>query len=327
MSILDHVVEVTGGARTAPPRPDNVVGGDAALFEGLGLDTGACARAGDVCVVAVPPLLAAIVEVGAGVSGSAEPAPATAAAASAVAAAAARLHCDDERCVVGHPAVAAAVRRAHGAAAPAILARGRAAFKTPGPRDSRALLNNVMIDGTLARWAAEFTRFYPYPFCMIDFAETNGPLARTSLVAVVEGRAPAPRLPDGTPLPTAAPNMAACVLNTDVSSGPGKHWVAVFFDARAEPWTIEYFNSVGRPPPRQVVRWMEQERAALAAAFGRAVETAAVTSVAHQRGDTECGLYALYFIRRRLVGTPAAFFAGDPIPDDAIAEFRRYVFV
>ena len=208
-------------------------------------------------------------------------------------------------------------------------------FKPAGPRDSRALLSNSNIDGVLRRWADEFPDFCPCPFAMADF-ETNGDAFATADPAQLrlDGEA------RGAPCRT-----FACVHNTDISSGPGIHWVAVFVDMRPEPagpgeWCVEYFNSAGRPPARPIIRWMERVRAQLVAARAQLsagkelpaaagkVETRAVTSVAHQKSQTECGPYALYYIRRRLEGAPADEFA-DPmrrVPDAAMEEFRRHLF-
>ena len=41
----------------------------------------------------------------------------------------------------------------------------------------------------------------------------------------------------------------AYVFNLDPSYKPGVHWVAVYIDRRGH---IEYFDSFGRPPPRQI---------------------------------------------------------------------------
>ena len=38
---------------------------------------------------------------------------------------------------------------------------------------------------------------------------------------------------------------SAFVINTDRASGPGEHWVAVWFDGRGK---VEYFDSFGLPP-------------------------------------------------------------------------------
>ncbi|MHB8736931.1 MAG: Ulp1 family isopeptidase, partial [Terriglobales bacterium] len=56
------------------------------------------------------------------------------------------------------------------------------------------------------------------------------------------------------------------------------------------------------------------------------VESVPVTSMPHQNLDTECGLYALYYIRRRLEGVPYTFFEKQRIPDEAMTEFRKHVF-
>jgi len=221
-------------------------------------------------------------------------------------------------------------------------------FKPAGPRDSRALLSNSNIDGVLRRWADEFPDFCPCPFAMADF-DTNGDTFATADPAQMRLEGEARNLPCRT---------FACVHNTDVSTGPGIHWVAVFVDMRPEPagpddWCVEYFNSAGRPPARPVIRWMERVRAQLVAVRAQLVavraqlasdtagdtagdtqlpmgkvETRAVTSVAHQKSQTECGPYALYYIRRRLEGAPANDFA-DPsrrVPDAVMEEFRQHLF-
>ena len=141
---------------------------------------------------------------------------------------------------------------------------------------------------------------------MIDFARTRAPLARLDLGRVLAGRAPQLLAGGGAPA-AGGRSTFACVLNTDVSSGPGKHWVALFGDARAppgEPWTVEYFNSAGNPPPREVLRWTAAAAARLGelrAARGEAggARREFLTGVRHQRSRTECGLYALFFIRAR----------------------------
>jgi hypothetical protein len=226
-------------------------------------------------------------------------------------------------------------------------------FKPVGPRHGRALLSNTNIDGVLRRWADEFPDFCPCPFAMADF-DTNGDAFATAdpggLRLAGEAR--------GAPCRT-----FACVHNTDVSSGPGIHWVAVFVDMRPAPdspqdWTVEYFNSAGRPPARPIVRWMERTRARLAAVRAQmlanalasasasalasapalslasahtpagSAESRAVTGVCHQRSQTECGPYALYYIRSRLEGVPADDFANPAarISDAAMEAFRQHLF-
>jgi len=238
-----------------------------------------------------------------------------------VRAAAAELGCKSESCVLG---------KLEGL----IVARGKGSekllrevlakhFKSAGPRDTLDLTSNFDLDGTMSRWALEFPTFFPYPYAMMDFASERSALARWSVADVLAGEKTG-----GRPM-----ESAGCILNTDVSSGRGKHWVCVFVDARngrgtskANPVSVEYFNSAGNPPPREITRWMEETRDALVQARSCHIATCVVTSVKHQRSDTECGLYALFYIRARLEGRPVGAFEGERIPDADMTVFRRHVF-
>ena len=212
-------------------------------------------------------------------------------------------------------------------------------FKPPGPRNHTGLLSNVNIDSVLHQWSQkEFNDFYPCPFSMADF-NTNGDLFGAIDVSELRAKNPPWR-------------TFGCVHNTDTSRGPGTHWVAVFVDMREWPWSVEYFNSSGRPPATAMVRWMERTRMQLINRLGKSVYgfadtdnenhsentrenhsektvfTVAVTSVMHQQSQTECGPYSLYYIRRRLEGAPYTDFMTSKfrIPDAAMVEFRRHMF-
>lgn len=226
--------------------------------------------------------------------------------------AAAALRCRTESCVL----TAQPLREFAAAAGKGELLRRELAtnFKPRGPREGTALLSNFDIDATLRRWKKVFPGFHACPFAMMDFAATREPFETTDLKALLVG---------------GEAQTFGCVVNTDRSTGPGKHWVAVFVDARPRapaPWSVEYFNSAGNPPPPAMAAWMERRRGALEAARGAPVEAVPVTDVVHQESQTECGLYALYYIRRRLEGAPYSAFGGAPIPDAAMTEFRRHLF-
>lgn len=250
--------------------------------------------------------------------------------------AAAAVGCGSESCLLAHPQFINYAEEVFGLE-PAHLQREKdLRFKAAGPRLGHALLNNYNIDETLQRWARVFTSFFPYPFAMMDFDRTGEPFARIDPAAVLAGEVPVDLGP-GHEKKRRPCRTLGCVVNTDVSTGKGKHWVAVFVDCRGPGgWTVEYFNSAGRPPPKAMTHWMERTRARLAEARAKAdpvsetdaVTAAAVTNVAHQESQTECGLYALFYIRRRLEGTPMAFFE-DPsriITDDEMTEFRKHCF-
>lgn len=260
--------------------------------------------------------------------------------AEAVRKAAETLGCTSESCVISHPkfrhfiATEGAGLENFGGVA-VLDAELDRRFKPKGPRDSTQLLSNFNLDGVLQQWASTaFPTFYNYSFNMMDFEETGGTLARTDVAGILEGHETQNLGKMGGHVKRPCDTFA-CVLNTDVSSGRGKHWVAVFGDCRGKgEWTVEYFNSAGNPPPAPVTRWLEESaarlmghRASHPGQYGEgAVTPVTLTDMRHQTSQTECGLYALYFIRRRLEGTPYKDFQETHIPDEAMMKFRKHVF-
>lgn len=259
--------------------------------------------------------------------------------AKAVRTAAKVLGCTSESCIVTHPKFRSFVRE-EGAGLAEVggtrildLELDRR-FKTEGPRDSTQLLSNFNIDGVLQKWAAAHPKFFNFSFNMMDFESRGGSLVRADVAGILEGSEPQ-NLGAMGGIVRRPCDTFGCVLNTDVSSGRGKHWVAVFGDCRGEgEWSVEYFNSAGNPPPPPVTRWLENSAARLAefrAGHPRTYGTGAVvpvplTDMRHQDSQTECGLYALYFIRRRLEGAPYIEFKDARIPDEAMVGFRKHVF-
>jgi len=237
--------------------------------------------------------------------------------------AAGALSCDSESCVITHPSFRKFGNSSGLATTNQINGELETRFKAVGPREGNSLLSNVHIDETLQRWARVFTKFYCCPFAMMDFELNDDKLGKINISEVFEGKVP---LEIGRKEVVLRPaNTFACVLNTDTSSGPGKHWVALFVDNRDPVCTIEYFNSAGNPPTKPVVRWMAKAKKRLAHK-GVAAEIVAVTDVDHQESQTECGVYTLYYVRRRLEGTPYTFFFERLVPDDLMTEFRKHCF-
>lgn len=250
---------------------------------------------------------ASVVAVVAKFVGKKEPGP------DAVRAAAEKLGCTSERCVVAHKEFRKYALLS-GLTSSTLDSTLATHFKPKGPATGNALLSNVDIDGKLKVWAKEF-RHWACPYAMIDFETTDSPLNEVNFEEVA-----------------ANADTFSCVVNTDVSTGRGKHWVALFVDLRSkkEPWTVEYFNSAGNSPPRPITRWLEKTRMELDRIRGPGkprTKTVVATKVKHQTSRTECGVYALYFIRRRLEDPNSldAFF-GRRISDSVMETFRQYLF-
>ena len=82
------------------------------------------------------------------------------------------------------------------------------------------------------------------------------------------------------------------ITNTDISSRPGRHWVAFFI---REDNVVEFFDSYGQQPGvhnRLFVSWLH-----------RHAKTVLVSGQRLQNDYSNvCGLYCIYFLHQRLLG-------------------------
>ncbi len=111
---------------------------------------------------------------------------------------------------------------------------------------------------------------------------------------------------------------SALVFNLDSSKQPGSHWVAVFFESHAGNLTIEYFDPTGKPPNRNIKQFLDTPP--LDAAEYKE------STYKHQKGDTECGVYSLYYIIERLMGRSFTDSSKHRITDEAVNRFRLFLF-
>ncbi len=237
------------------------------------------------------------------------------------------LGCQSEACVLSAPEVIKEMgfAKAH--------EEKITALKIGGPLGDK-WLNNFTIDLVLDQFAAgSHGAFFAYPFAMIDFAEYQHQLVK--------------HLPEA--LYREGYRCFGCVLNTDRSTGQGKHWICIFGDMRgADDWTIEFFNSTGNVH-RPVVNYLAIARKSMQVAaetlYSRDRRTSSrhvgshadgghipecrsviVCEVEHQTGNSECGIYTLYYIWSRLLGEPYTSFMKKRISDTKVAQFRKFFF-
>ncbi len=194
-------------------------------------------------------------------------------------------------------------------------------FKEPGPANDTSLLDNFNIDNTLKKWAHKAPekfnkKFYSMPFQMIDFAKTRTELSKIDLYKLIE---------DGY-------DCMGVVLNTDVSTGRGKHWFCLFVDLKHsgksdDPITIEYFNSSGFEPRSEVVVWMESTCHDMITKYDLYCK---IINVANGRqlqfSRTECGMWALVYILSRLCGHEPEWIIKVKANDNDMIKYRKKLF-
>lgn len=112
---------------------------------------------------------------------------------------------------------------------------------------------------------------------------------------------------------------SAIVFNLDPSHKPGSHWVTVFFhnDIHGN-LTVEYFDSTGSKPNRNIKDFLRHP-------FFRNA-TYIQNTKKHQRGNSECGVYSLWYILQRLKGRTMDEINQERVSDKEMNEFRSTLF-
>jgi hypothetical protein len=204
------------------------------------------------------------------------------------------------------------------------------AAKPDGPADTTALLSNFDIDAVLTEWKKKFPKFHPCSFSMIDFEQKGDELSTVNIADL---------LAEGA-------ETFGVVINTDTYQGTGKHWMALFIDLRdistisndgnsgnsGGNISIEFFNSTGDKEGRiargekfpQIKAWIEKMAAQVRAAG--LTPRRQLVLYTHQKLQTECGVYSLYYIWNRLNGTTPAEISNNRIPDEDMHKFRKFLF-
>lgn len=114
------------------------------------------------------------------------------------------------------------------------------------------------------------------------------------------------------------------VFNTDVHTGPGEHWMAVYCDISPDVNPrITYFDSYAKKPEKEVqrlmLRWSDEWNST--GIHDKPMETTYNTT-RHQFKNSECGMYSLFFHHCCLNNIPM----DEKIPDDVMNAFRNVLF-
>lgn len=112
------------------------------------------------------------------------------------------------------------------------------------------------------------------------------------------------------------------VFNLDKHNQPGSHWVAFLIDNVNQ--TLEYFDSTGKPPNKLIYDFISKidyylKRHYLTYSF-------LINKQVHQTQNSECGVYSMYFIIRRLLGDDFNTISNNIIKDKKMRFFRKYLY-
>jgi len=116
------------------------------------------------------------------------------------------------------------------------------------------------------------------------------------------------------------------VFNTDPHNKPGEHWISMFINIRKGQ--IFFFDSVGNKCPKEVLQFVERIKKQ-----GEQLSKPIVFKfdenypVEHQYGNTECGIYSIFFIVHMLEDKITSHYLKTHIlKDEYMQNFRKIYF-
>jgi hypothetical protein len=113
--------------------------------------------------------------------------------------------------------------------------------------------------------------------------------------------------------------IAGIVLNLDEHDKPGTHWVAIIIDNSAKQ--IEYFDSLGNPPTKTIALFLRKLKKHTKGRY-----SVLHNPFVHQTDSAECGVYAMYFIIQRVLGTSFHDFVSTRKTDESMNKMRNILF-
>lgn len=114
---------------------------------------------------------------------------------------------------------------------------------------------------------------------------------------------------------------SAIIYNLDKSSGPGTHWVAVFIENYGNNnLQVEYFDSTGNPPIKSIKKFLYHNF------FCKRNTIYKINKFKHQKGNSECGVFSLFYIQQRLQGKKFEDFQVERFSDDYMKYHRDDLF-
>ena len=115
-------------------------------------------------------------------------------------------------------------------------------------------------------------------------------------------------------------NKVGIVFNLDEHDGPGTHWVAIFMDISKKK--MYYFDSTGEEIHENIYKFYEKVK-------GQDPDYELIQNapVEHQFGNTECGMYVLFFLIIMLQTNQFRYFKNkETFQDKNMEKLRKYFF-
>lgn len=122
------------------------------------------------------------------------------------------------------------------------------------------------------------------------------------------------------PVVYAKTRYVGIVFNLDTHEKRGSHWVALVIDNQSQ--TVEYFDSIGRKPNKYIREFIISVMSVNPFKKYKLL----VNHIVHQKQNNECGVYAIYFIIRRINGDDFETITQKIVTDAEMNAYRDIIF-
>tara|TARA_B110000046_G_scaffold177578_1_gene204524 strand:- start:5339 stop:6193 length:855 start_codon:yes stop_codon:yes gene_type:complete len=109
------------------------------------------------------------------------------------------------------------------------------------------------------------------------------------------------------------------IFNLDKHNQSGSHWVAIYIDINRGH--IYFFDSYGSNIPTRLHKFCKEVKKQ-----SKNTYKIIINKKTHQRSNTECGMYSMYFIIQLVNGTRFDTFQTERVPDEKMIQLRKEYF-
>lgn len=181
----------------------------------------------------------------------------------------------------------------------------KTAIKPKGPISNTEWLSTLDIRAVMEQYEKKYKGFnFIGPFPM-DFEAIYAELANLNLKKLCK-----------------EDKKIGIVFNTDVSSGPGEHWISMFLDLQNR--TLCFLDSVGDKPPMPV--WRLMKKIEKQSKEMKCPVKLVVNKKQFQYDNASCGVWCLWHIISRLNGKSCSYLYNSKATDKLMYKKRKEYF-
>ena len=118
------------------------------------------------------------------------------------------------------------------------------------------------------------------------------------------------------------------VFNTDPSNKEGEHWISMYIDLgkhNSDQYGIYYFDSYGKKPSKEIKELIEKIKKQGSKCNRKPVYF--YNDMKYQKQNSQCGMYAIHFIKKMLEGLSFNNYLEIPLSDKLMINLRNEYFL